>query len=344
MASVAGHGASGPRGPGRARRARRRRVDRRAAPAARHHALGDGPARRPARRSGVGGAPGRAPTPAPSRSTSPPPGRRTARRVIAAREAGARAGALDALADAARAAGIAVLGARGGARAVTRERAPICRLCDARSLRSRPRRVPGDELLERSTRALQPPSAREEPAEGPAIISSVSSSWLPGPLPFDDAMPDVLIQETERNLVERCLDGTDLGEHVDAVAIVLDHLLDAAGLSFYALEAGEQLWLGSGVCGHTAMIPRRVYGARTSVAGAQGDRELLELGREAAVRLDPRHQRANGRQRVLERVRRSQWAVELEPLAGAHELRRHHARSELDHRPRLQGGGGAPSS
>jgi hypothetical protein len=50
MASVAGHGASGPAALGRARRRGRRRLDRHAAPDRRHHALGARPAGRPPHR------------------------------------------------------------------------------------------------------------------------------------------------------------------------------------------------------------------------------------------------------------------------------------------------------
>src|SRR4051812_9618063 len=38
----------------------------------------------------------------------------------------------------------------------------------------------------------------------------------------DDAMPGVVVEQAERHLVERRLHGRDLGEDVDAVALVLD--------------------------------------------------------------------------------------------------------------------------
>ena len=45
------------------------------------------------------------------------------------------------------------------------------------------------------------------------------------------AVPRVVVQQAERDLVERGLDGGDLRQDVDAVAVVLDHALDAAHLA-----------------------------------------------------------------------------------------------------------------
>ena len=53
----------------------------------------------------------------------------------------------------------------------------------------------------------------------------------------------MVVEQSEGDFVERCLDRADLGEHVDAVAVLLDHLLHAAGLALDALEAGEDLGL-----------------------------------------------------------------------------------------------------
>lgn len=55
------------------------------------------------------------------------------------------------------------------------------------------------------------------------------------------------VQEAEGHLVESRLGGADLGQDVDAVAIVLDHALDPADLAFDATQPGEQLVLGRGV-------------------------------------------------------------------------------------------------
>ena len=48
----------------------------------------------------------------------------------------------------------------------------------------------------------------------------------------DHAMMGVIVQQPERDLVQRRLGGADLGKDVDAIPIVLDHLLDPANLPF----------------------------------------------------------------------------------------------------------------
>jgi uncharacterized protein YxjI len=53
----------------------------------------------------------------------------------------------------------------------------------------------------------------------------------------DDAVRGVIVEQAERDLVERGLDRADLREDVDAVAVVLDHPLHAADLALDALEA-----------------------------------------------------------------------------------------------------------
>ena len=53
----------------------------------------------------------------------------------------------------------------------------------------------------------------------------------------------VSVEKPERDLVQGRLDGGDLREHVYAVAIILDHLLDAAHLPSDTSEAREQLVL-----------------------------------------------------------------------------------------------------
>jgi hypothetical protein len=63
----------------------------------------------------------------------------------------------------------------------------------------------------------------------------------------DDAVAGVIVEQAERHLVERGLDGGDLGDDVDAVAVFLDHALDAAYLALEAPKALEQLVLGSAV-------------------------------------------------------------------------------------------------
>ncbi len=63
----------------------------------------------------------------------------------------------------------------------------------------------------------------------------------------DDAVAYVLVKHSQRHAVECCPRGGDLRQHVDAVAILLDHAGHAANLTLGAGEAGEQLVLGGGV-------------------------------------------------------------------------------------------------
>src|SRR3712207_9583839 len=64
----------------------------------------------------------------------------------------------------------------------------------------------------------------------------------------DHAVPGMVVQEPERDLVQRGLDGRDLREDVDAVALLVDHPLDAADL---ALDARSEE--------HTSELQSRQY-------------------------------------------------------------------------------------
>src|SRR5215208_6631680 len=57
----------------------------------------------------------------------------------------------------------------------------------------------------------------------------------------------VVVEQAECDLVERCLYRRYLRDDVDAVAVVLDHSLDAADLALDAAEPGEELLLRGGV-------------------------------------------------------------------------------------------------
>ena len=80
-----------------------------------------------------------------------------------------------------------------------------------------------------------------------AAISSLGAPLALGRVALDDAVMGVLVHETERDLVERGLDGGDLREHVDAVALLLDHALHTANLALHPPQAREQLVLGGRV-------------------------------------------------------------------------------------------------
>ena len=49
---------------------------------------------------------------------------------------------------------------------------------------------------------------------------------------FPDAVPNVFVQETDSDALKRFGDGADLGEHVDAVFVFVDHALESADLAF----------------------------------------------------------------------------------------------------------------
>src|SRR5581483_12366537 len=87
-----------------------------------------------------------------------------------------------------------------------------------------------------------------------------------------DAVLDVVVEDPEAEAFERGCDGADLGEDVDAVAILGDHLLDPPYLAFdsvQALDEGALLLVVSvvpGGCfdGAHQMAPSRVLWKRRS--------------------------------------------------------------------------------
>ncbi len=69
----------------------------------------------------------------------------------------------------------------------------------------------------------------------------------------DEAMPNVAIQEAEPDFVERRSDRIDLGEDVDAIAVLLDHAREAAHL---ALDPAQSFGAGClDVVSHDRYIP-----------------------------------------------------------------------------------------
>lgn len=59
------------------------------------------------------------------------------------------------------------------------------------------------------------------------------------------AVPQMVRQRLLLDPVEGGADGTDLGQHVDAVAVLLDHARDTAHLALDATEPGELGFLQS---------------------------------------------------------------------------------------------------
>ena len=62
-----------------------------------------------------------------------------------------------------------------------------------------------------------------------------------------DAVPRVVVQQPERDLVQRGLHRADLRDHVDAVTVVLDHAFDAAHLALDPAQPFQELLLRGGV-------------------------------------------------------------------------------------------------
>src|SRR2546423_1816608 len=71
------------------------------------------------------------------------------------------------------------------------------------------------------------------------------------------AVVRMLLEQLLRDGLERGRDGADLRQDVDAVALVLDHLLDPAHLALDPVQAGDQRVLVVDVAvGHARTSPR----------------------------------------------------------------------------------------
>src|SRR5262249_54631527 len=89
--------------------------------------------------------------------------------------------------------------------------------------------------LARRNPAQQPPAgptrrsaldvARDRGGELVDLLGAVA-----GPDGVGDAVVDVVLQQQQRHALQRRLDRADLGQHVDAVAVFVDHLLEPADL------------------------------------------------------------------------------------------------------------------
>ncbi len=53
-------------------------------------------------------------------------------------------------------------------------------------------------------------------------------------------MRDVVVEDLEGHCLERSADGCDLGEYIDAIAVLCDHLFDATYLALNAVHAFGQ--------------------------------------------------------------------------------------------------------
>ena len=112
-----------------------------------------------------------------------------------------------------------------------------------------------------SAGGASPLAAAHQPGDGGHQLFGALLGLTAG-VTADDAVRGVAVKEPEGHLVERGLHGTDLGEDVDAVAVVIDHLLYAPDLALDAMQALLELVFGRGIparrCGlggHAAMVP-----------------------------------------------------------------------------------------
>jgi hypothetical protein len=102
-------------------------------------------------------------------------------------------------------------------------------------------------------------SAQEAPERCHELLRAFFAEALG--LGAEHAVPRMAVEEAERDLLEGALDGADLRDDVDAVAVFLDHALHAADLALDAAEPGDELLLGraipacGGGVGHALMIP-----------------------------------------------------------------------------------------
>ena len=124
-------------------------------------------------------------------------------------------------------------------------------------------------LSRRPTRALSASSRTAAPRSSSAVFSSAACSspeaiasrtqWVTWP--SSSLRPDLL---------ERRRDGRDLGQDVDAVAVVLDHPLDPAHLPLDPVQALDERVLVLGVAVHHVLLPEA---AEAPQAQAVGDDE-----------------------------------------------------------------------
>jgi hypothetical protein len=107
--------------------------------------------------------------------------------------------------------------------------------------------------------------AHEPPDSGHHL--SGSRVLLAG-LGSDHARMGVPVEQPERDLIQRCLDRRDLSQNVNAVAVLLDHPLDAAHLALNTSQPRLELILGGcvaarrrrGLCAHTSTLARHPRG------------------------------------------------------------------------------------
>jgi hypothetical protein len=78
-------------------------------------------------------------------------------------------------------------------------------------------------------------AAHQTPHGGHQLVAQLLGGT--GGLPIHHAVTGVSVEQPERDLVKRSLHSRDLGEHLYAVPILLDHTLDATHLAFYTAQS-----------------------------------------------------------------------------------------------------------
>ena len=110
---------------------------------------------------------------------------------------------------------------------------------------------------------------------------------------LSDAVSNVFVEETDADALECFGDGADLGEHVDAVFVVVDHALESANLAFDLGESRGVVLFGERVSSHTSsslflsvqgvvvhLVSASVVSHRAPVRGWSVERKVGELGSE----------------------------------------------------------------
>src|SRR4029450_9770777 len=72
-----------------------------------------------------------------------------------------------------------------------------------------------------------------------------------------DAVAQVPVQQVHGHALERLVHGADLGQHIDAVGVLVDQPLQPLDLALDPAQPGQDLVLVVGVPGHLAPLPAR---------------------------------------------------------------------------------------
>src|SRR5690625_1486414 len=88
--------------------------------------------------------------------------------------------------------------------------------------------------------AVECASGADEPGDGVrGFFDLVLGGLAAGFRGVDDTLLEVVVKQPECHTLERIGQGADLGEDVDAVLLLVDHAVDAAGLALDAFKPGE---------------------------------------------------------------------------------------------------------